>query len=88
MIDFIYVTDSKGADMENLDHIADHSGKFISVMPLAGKLKIFMIILKVLTSLGLKVIVMKIVAKKVNSQPTKPLKPKAVTIPGLCGYIV
>jgi transposase len=31
--DFIYVTDSKGADMENLAHIAGNEGKFISVLP-------------------------------------------------------
>ena len=31
--DFIYVTDSKGADMENLAHIAGNKGKFISILP-------------------------------------------------------
>jgi transposase len=30
---FIYVTDSKGGDMENLGHIASNGGKFISMMP-------------------------------------------------------
>jgi transposase len=31
--DFIYVTDNKGADMENLAHIAGNRGKLISVFP-------------------------------------------------------
>lgn len=31
--EFIYVTDSKGANMENLSHIARHGGQFISVLP-------------------------------------------------------
>lgn len=31
--DFIYVADSKAADIENLNHIAGNGGKFISVLP-------------------------------------------------------